>query len=98
MLQGDWSSDVCSSDLVYLEKLIEGGRHVEIQVFADRYGRAVHLGERDCTVQRNHQKLIEESPSPALSADQRASACDAAARAAAQIGRASCREGAEVRG
>ena len=57
---------------VYLEKLVEGGRHVEIQIFADRYGHAVHLGERDCTVQRNHQKLIEESPSPAISADLRA--------------------------
>ena len=73
-------------DRVYLEKLIEGGRHVEIQVFADTYGRAVHLGERDCTVQRNHQKLIEESPSPALSAEQRAAVCEAAARAAARIG------------
>ena len=73
-------------DRVYLEKLIEGGRHVEIQVFADTYGRAVHLGERDCTVQRNHQKLIEESPSPALSAEQRAVVCEAAARAAARIG------------
>jgi acetyl-CoA carboxylase, biotin carboxylase subunit len=73
-------------DRVFLEKLVEGGRHVEIQVFADRYGRAVHLGERDCTVQRNHQKLIEESPSPALSADQRGAACEAAARAAASIG------------
>jgi acetyl-CoA carboxylase biotin carboxylase subunit len=73
-------------DRVYVEKLIEGGRHVEIQVFADRYGRAVHLGERDCTVQRNHQKLIEESPSPALSAEQRAQACEAAAHAAAKIG------------
>jgi acetyl-CoA carboxylase biotin carboxylase subunit len=73
-------------DRVFMEKLIEGGRHIEIQVFADRYGRAVHLGERDCTVQRNHQKLIEESPSPALSADQRASVAAAAARAAARIG------------
>jgi acetyl-CoA carboxylase biotin carboxylase subunit len=73
-------------DRVYLEKLVEGGRHVEIQVFADRYRRAVHLGERDCTVQRNHQKLIEESPSPAISADQRAATCAAAARAAAAVG------------
>jgi len=73
-------------DRVYLEKLIEGGRHVEIQVLGDRYGHAVHFGERDCTVQRNHQKLIEESPSPALSSDQRATVCAAAARAAAKIG------------
>jgi acetyl-CoA carboxylase biotin carboxylase subunit len=71
---------------VYLEKLIEGGRHIEIQVFADKYGRAVHLGERDCTVQRNHQKLIEESPSPAISNDLRAATCAAAARAAAAVG------------
>ena len=73
-------------DRVYLEKLIEGGRHVEIQIFADKYRRAVHLGERDCTVQRNHQKLIEESPSPAISADLRAATCEAAARAAAAVG------------
>jgi acetyl-CoA carboxylase biotin carboxylase subunit len=73
-------------DRVFLEKLIEGGRHVEIQVFADRYGHAVHLGERDCTVQRNHQKLIEESPSPALTSDQRGAVLAAAARAAAAIG------------
>src|SRR4029453_4711710 len=73
-------------DRVYLEKLIEGGRHVEIQIFADRYGNAIHLGERDCTVQRNHQKLIEESPSPAITAAQRPPACEAAARAAAKIG------------
>jgi len=73
-------------DRVFLERLVEAGRHVEIQVFADRYGNAVHLGERDCTVQRNHQKLIEESPSPAISADLRATTCAAAARAAARVG------------
>jgi acetyl-CoA carboxylase biotin carboxylase subunit len=73
-------------DRVYLEKLIEGGRHVEIQIFADRHGHAVHLGERDCTVQRNHQKLIEESPSPAIGPDLRAATCAAAARAAAAVG------------
>ena len=73
-------------DRVYVEKLIEGGRHVEIQIFGDRYRHAVHLGERDCSVQRNHQKLIEESPSPAITADQRAHTCEAAARAAAEIG------------
>ncbi|MDQ3338481.1 MAG: ATP-grasp domain-containing protein [Myxococcota bacterium] len=73
-------------DRVFLERLVEDGKHVEIQVFADRYGNAVHLGERDCTVQRNHQKLIEESPSPAISADLRAETCAAAARAAARVG------------
>ena len=73
-------------DRVYLEKLVEGGRHVEIQIFADKYGHAVHLGERDCTVQRNHQKLIEESPSPAIDNDLRAATCAAAARAAAAVG------------
>jgi len=73
-------------DRVFLERLIETGRHVEIQVFGDRYGHAVHLGERDCTVQRNHQKLIEESPSPAISDELRAATCAAAARAVASIG------------
>lgn len=71
---------------LYLERLIEGGRHVEIQIIADRYGGAAHLGERDCTVQRNHQKLIEESPSPVLSADERARTLAAAVRAASSIG------------
>jgi acetyl-CoA carboxylase, biotin carboxylase subunit len=73
-------------DRVYLERLVEGGRHIEIQIFADRYRRAVHLGERDCTVQRNHQKLIEESPSPAIAADLRAATCTTAACAAAAVG------------
>jgi acetyl-CoA carboxylase biotin carboxylase subunit len=71
---------------LYLEKLIEGGRHVEIQLLADRYGNVVHVGARDCTVQRNHQKLIEESPPTEVAADELARTLDAACRATAQIG------------
>lgn len=71
---------------VYMERLMEGGRHIEIQLMADRYGAVVHLGERDCSVQRNHQKLIEESPSPVLDPDERRRTLDAAAAAAASIG------------
>ncbi|HET6612829.1 MAG TPA: acetyl-CoA carboxylase biotin carboxylase subunit [Kofleriaceae bacterium] len=71
---------------LYLEKLIEGGRHIEIQILADRYGHAVHLGERDCTIQRNHQKLLEESPSPVLSDDERQRVCTRAAAAFSAIG------------
>ncbi|MEO4052435.1 acetyl-CoA carboxylase biotin carboxylase subunit [Solibacillus sp. CAU 1738] len=67
---------------VYLEKFIEYFRHCEIQVLADGYGNVVHLGERDCTVQRRMQKLVEEAPSPALSAERRAEMGAAAVKAA----------------
>jgi acetyl-CoA carboxylase biotin carboxylase subunit len=56
---------------VYIEKFIEEPRHIEVQILGDEYGHIVHLGERDCTIQRSHQKLIEEAPSPALNAKQR---------------------------
>ena len=68
-----------------LERALTGARHVEIQVFGDEQGRIVHLGERVCSIQRRHQKLIEEAPSPAVTPELRASICAAAVKAAAAI-------------
>lgn len=65
---------------VFIEKYIQFGRHVEVQVIADQHGNAVHLWERDCTMQRRHQKLVEESPSPILDQKTRESLCNSAVR------------------
>jgi len=73
-------------DRVFLERYIARARHVEIQILGDAHGGLVHLGERECSIQRRHQKIIEESPSPAVDADLRAAMGDAALRLARAIG------------
>jgi len=73
------------SSEIYCEKLVPNARHIEVQVLGDRNGIRVHLGERDCSVQRRHQKLIEESPAPALPADTRAGLHRAALTVAAAV-------------
>ena len=74
------------SDVVYMEKYLQHPRHIEMQVLADKYGNVVHLGERDCSIQRNHQKVIEECPSPALNQSQRKEIGDIVCNAIKKIG------------
>ncbi|MCH1981858.1 acetyl-CoA carboxylase biotin carboxylase subunit [Ruminococcus sp. OA3] len=75
-----------SDPTMYIERFVQEPRHIEFQILADRYGNVVHLGERDCSVQRRHQKMIEESPSPAISEDLRAEMGRAAVKAALAAG------------
>ena len=71
---------------VYIEKWIENARHIEVQILADNHGNVIHLGERECSIQRKHQKLVEEAPAPSLSPKVRGGICKAAAKAAKSIG------------
>jgi len=73
-------------DSLYLEKWLEDNRHVEVQVAVDRYGHGIHLGERDCSVQRRHQKILEEGPTPALSPTARAELAERAIHAVVAAG------------
>ncbi len=73
------------NDGMYLEKYIEEPRHIEIQIAGDQYGKACHLSERDCSIQRRHQKLVEETPSPFMTADLRDKMGDAAIKAALAV-------------
>jgi acetyl-CoA carboxylase biotin carboxylase subunit len=73
-------------DSLYLERWLDENRHVEVQIAVDRYGHGIHLGERDCSVQRRHQKILEEAPTPALSESARTELCERAVRAVVAAG------------
>ena len=74
------------SDVVYMEKFLENPRHIEIQVLSDQHGNAIHLGERDCSMQRRHQKVVEEAPAPGITPEMRAEIGGRCAEACRKIG------------
>jgi len=74
------------NDAVYMEKYLENPRHIEFQLLADQYGNAIHLGERDCSMQRRHQKVVEESPAPGITPEQRNEIGERSAEACRRVG------------
>ena len=83
---GSEAKSAFGDDTVYLEKYLGNPRHIEFQIFGDGKGNAIHLGERDCSLQRRHQKVLEEAPSPVISAEQRAEMGGTVAKAMADMG------------
>ena len=75
-----------SDNTMYIERFVERPRHIEFQILADRFGNVIHLGERDCSIQRRHQKVLEESPSIAISDELRKRMGETAVRAAKAVG------------
>ncbi len=80
------ASSAFGDDTMIIEKYVESGRHIEVQVLADRHGHVVHLFERDCSTQRRHQKVLEEAPAPTITAEQRAEITGAAVALATEVG------------
>ncbi|QPM67143.1 acetyl-CoA carboxylase biotin carboxylase subunit [Atribacter laminatus] len=75
---------------IYIEKILDNARHIEVQILADRFGKTIHLGERECSLQRRRQKILEEAPSPFLNDNLRKKICDAAVKAAEALEYSTC--------